>query len=204
MVRGAGGRHADQLPHRQRRLRERLRRPGASRAHGSGGHVRDGVGAACSSTNGVQIVDLLTVGRAAALPRPEVRVGRERHRLHPVHPRSGRLRVRRVGDADATGPSSTACRASSSTAGVRLLLLRGARASAAARRRDRRPTTSCSRPTTRIRSACSATCGRRSTPTLDGQPPEMRRKVLWDNAAALYKVEANDREEAPPAVSGLA
>jgi predicted TIM-barrel fold metal-dependent hydrolase len=26
--------------------------------------------------------------------------------------------------------------------------------------------------------------------TLDGQPPEVRRKVLWDNAAALYRVEA--------------
>jgi predicted TIM-barrel fold metal-dependent hydrolase len=29
--------------------------------------------------------------------------------------------------------------------------------------------------------------------TLDGQPPEVRRKVLWDNAAALYGVEASDR-----------
>ncbi len=123
-------------------------------------HVHD---AALFLKNAAQIVDLLFSGVLPRYPEPEVRLGRERHRLHPVRARGL-----------PTTPSSTARSGEQRPEfklmparvlrppGLRMLFLRGVRARASARRASRR-TTSCSRPTTRIRSASTATCARRST-----------------------------------------
>ena len=59
--------------------------------------------------NGLQCVDLITSGVLAALPRPEVRVGRERHRLGPVRARGRRLQLlERLAGAQGASRSSPA------------------------------------------------------------------------------------------------
>ncbi len=73
--------------------------PGRIKAHGPGGaYVSTSV--SLFLTNGAQIVGSAHLGCAATLPRPQVRVGRERDRVPAVRARGGRLRVRRVVDGD--------------------------------------------------------------------------------------------------------
>ena len=110
--------------------------------------------------NGMQVADLLTVGRAPAVPRAEVRVGRERHRMDPVRARGRRPQLPR-GVRGQEGRVGAAAVGVLPAPGVRVLLVREAAVHDDARR-SCRSTTSSSRPTSPTRRASTATSRRRS------------------------------------------
>ena len=112
--RGAGRGAPGELPHRRAATSPAASHPGASRRTV---RVRAYVSTSVSLflTNGVADRRSAHLGCAAALPRPQVRLGRERDRVPAVRARGGRLRVRRVVDGDRPA-RVTRSRASSSAA----------------------------------------------------------------------------------------
>ena len=188
---GRPGRRApDPLPHRQRRRHHRaLRRPIATRTTASRARRRTRR-STLFMKNGVQCCDLITSRRAAPLPRVEVRVGGERHRVAAVHARSGRLQLARRVPARTraqcrTTSSRRTCSARACTS--RTGSSRSRRSTSSTRSRS---TTCCSRPTSRTPRVCSGTSRRRSKPGSATSTTTTRRKILWDNAARLYAIEA--------------
>ena len=90
-------------------------------------------------------------------------------------------------------------------AGVRLLLVRvgGAHASCSATSRS---TASSSRPTSRTPRACYGNVHEKIEASLAGATDEQRRRILWENAAELYRVDAPSqstsvRDPTPPVAS---
>ena len=82
--------------------------------------------------------------------------------------------------------------------GVRVLLVRDRRHDAAARTTSP-STTSCSRPTSPTRRACTATSRERIEAAFAGVDDESRHKILWANAARLYSVDDPPADWAPAA-----
>ena len=131
------------------------------------------------------------LGRARALPEARGRLGRERHRLHPVHPRGGRLRVRvlegaaRAADlrdeAERVLPRQVyGCYFFEEFAPQQLI--------------DRIGVDRILFETDYPHPVCLYGNVREKIDAgLAGQPPEVRRKLLWENAAKLYKVPEPDR-----------
>ena len=94
-------------------------------------------------------------GDVRPLPRAQDRVGRERHRLDPVHPRGARLRDGRE-RAAGQGAHVAAAVGVLQAEHLRHHVVRAPQPRRAHRRRSAR-TTSCSRPTSRTRRACTPT-----------------------------------------------
>ena len=94
------------------------------------------------------------------LPRAQLRVGRERHRLDPVRPRGPRLAVEELRRRQGAPRVRPAAERVLPAPDLRLLLVR-ARHGARRDRADSAPTTSCTRPTSRTRRACRP--GRRAS-----------------------------------------
>ena len=137
--------------------------------------------------NGVQCADLITCGRAAALPRPPVRVGRERHRLDAVRARGRRLQLPRR-RAPAARASGSCCRRSTSPGRCTLLLVRDGRADASLL--DEIPVDNMLFETDFPHPTCLyGNMHEKIEASLAGATDEQRRRILWENAAELYRVD---------------
>ena len=90
--RGAGHRTPDQLPHRQRQPHRGVHARDDADLRDGRAQREDHRRALPRERQAARRPAVL--GRARALPEARGGVGRERDRLHPVHPRGGRLRVR--------------------------------------------------------------------------------------------------------------
>ena len=130
-----------------------------------------------------------------SLPRTELRVRRERHRVDPLRPRGARLAVAQLRRAQGAPGVRPAARASTSAA--RSTAASGSSAIRRWRRWTRSaPTTSSTRPTSRTPRAC------RPGPASDAQRPDeylrevfsgvddaSLHKILHDNAARIYHLD---------------
>ena len=129
------------------------------------------------------------------LPRAELRLGRERRRVDPLRPRFAGLAVAELRCRRRSTPSTTCCRASTSSA--RSTAASGSSGTRPCSRSSAwAPTTFSTRPTSRTRRACRRARRRRPSPrpttsksTFSGLPEDTLRKILHDNAARIYHLD---------------
>ena len=130
-----------------------------------------------------------------SVPEPELRVGRERHRLDPLRARGARLAVAQLRGPQGAPRVRACCRASTSAA--RSTGASGSNATPPWPPSTRSvPTTSCTRPTSRTPRACRpGRPARRNAPTTTSATcsaavdDATMRKILHDNAARIYHLD---------------